>query len=207
MNIWFTSDLHFWHRNVIQYCSRPFNLTDTGVAEMNEIMIRNWNSKVKPEDIVYCLGDFSLAIRPVELYTSRLMGHKILISGNHDWTHPSNKKSRNEEKAASIRKQYYEHGWNEIHNTLKIIVNGHHVNLCHLPYKGDNTDERFERYRLEDKGEWLFCGHVHEKWRMKNKMINVGVDAWGGYPVHVNELAQLIQDNPDGANLGIVKWT
>ena len=51
--IWFTSDLHLGHRAAISMCERPFET----VEEMNEILIRNFNSCVKKNDTVYILGD------------------------------------------------------------------------------------------------------------------------------------------------------
>jgi len=51
---WFTSDTHFGHFNIIEYCNRPFKTVD----EMNSKLIRFWNERVKPDDIVYFLGDF-----------------------------------------------------------------------------------------------------------------------------------------------------
>lgn len=61
--IYFTSDHHFWHENIISYCKRPF----ASVEEMNEKMVQYWNDVVKDKDEVYYLGDFSMAWRPVEL--------------------------------------------------------------------------------------------------------------------------------------------
>ncbi len=53
MTKWITSDMHFNHAKIIEYCDRPFETTE----EMNEIIIRNWNKKIKKKDIVYVLGD------------------------------------------------------------------------------------------------------------------------------------------------------
>lgn len=49
MKIFFTSDLHFGHKNIIQYDQRPFSSVD----EMDAALIERWNRKVSPEDLVY----------------------------------------------------------------------------------------------------------------------------------------------------------
>ena len=79
--IWFTSDLHFGHANILKFCNRPWETTD----EMNADLIKNWNSVVKPDDLVFDLGDFAFAssARWKELL-SQLNGHHYLILGNHD---------------------------------------------------------------------------------------------------------------------------
>lgn len=79
--IWFIADTHFNHKNIIDYCSRPF----ADVAEMNETIITNWNSVVQPRDCVWMLGDFCLGSAAVmRSLVERLNGHKNLIIGNHD---------------------------------------------------------------------------------------------------------------------------
>ena len=78
--IWFTSDTHFGHKNIINFCERPFKDTD----EMDEFIINNWNSKINKDDIVFHLGDFAFASnkRWQELIC-RLNGKIYLILGNH----------------------------------------------------------------------------------------------------------------------------
>jgi len=79
MSIFFSADLHLGHKNVIQYCNRPF----PSLEEMDETIIRNWNNVVtQPQDLVYCLGDFAFTNH--REYRRRLNGRIILIEGNHD---------------------------------------------------------------------------------------------------------------------------
>jgi calcineurin-like phosphoesterase family protein len=81
MSIFFTSDNHFYHTNIIKYEDRPFNNTE----EMNNIMIERWNKKVKPSDSIYIVGDFifSDGITANNLI-KKLNGKKYLVKGNHD---------------------------------------------------------------------------------------------------------------------------
>ena len=79
--IYFTSDLHFYHKKVIKYAKRPFD----SVEEMNEKLIKNWNNRIKSEDEVYILGDFTMkgAEYAAEILR-KLKGKKYLVKGNHD---------------------------------------------------------------------------------------------------------------------------
>lgn len=80
-NIFFTSDTHFRHFNIIKYCTRPFTSTE----EMDEVLIKNWNEKVPKDGLVYHLGDFAWgSISRWEQIREQLNGEIILIYGNHD---------------------------------------------------------------------------------------------------------------------------
>lgn len=215
---YFTSDPHYQHKNVIKYCGRPFTnhvdkLTElTGgfapqfelglaieqdVLEMNEALIANWNSVVTPKDEVIVVGDFSLSFRPVELYTHRLNGKKILVAGNHDMCHPACKKSKKPEDQKKWAAKYIHYGWAEVHLKLELDLPGIGlVNVSHLPYKGggDSSEEgdRHEKHRLDNDGRWFICGHVHEAWKIHNKQLNVGVDVWNYTPVSEEEVIRTI---------------
>ena len=78
---WLTSDTHFGHANIIEYCGRPFK----DVKEMNETIIARWNEVVGREDEVFHLGDFALApVLVAEEWEKRLNGRIHLVRGNHD---------------------------------------------------------------------------------------------------------------------------
>lgn len=200
--IYFTSDPHYWHENVIKYCTRPYK----DAAEMNEDMIRKWNSVVKPEDTVYILGDFSLAFRPVEAYAYRFNGTRFLVPGNHDFCHSYHKKSRKPEGREEWIKKYNRLGFKVLPEQTTLDLEGlGTVNLCHHPYSdGSGSDEKdnhdkYEKWRPTDDGKILLCGHVHEKWRTKlspkgTLMINVGVDVHNFTPVSLEEIIKITKE-------------
>jgi calcineurin-like phosphoesterase family protein len=82
------SDTHFIHENILRFTGNDGNPIRPGfdsVDHMNEYMIERWNSVVKPEDIVYHLGD--VFIGPKDKFLplfKQLNGSKRLIVGNHD---------------------------------------------------------------------------------------------------------------------------
>lgn len=81
--IWFTSDLHFGHRNIIRFCNRPF----TDEKEMGPKLIENWNEYVGPEDIVFVLGDtfWFNDSHNIKKVLKQLSGERIyILPGNHD---------------------------------------------------------------------------------------------------------------------------
>lgn len=195
---YFSSDSHFWHNNVIKYCNRPFS----SIEEMNETLVNNWNSVVKPDDIVTYLGDFSLAFRAVETFSHRLNGFKWLVPGNHDFCHSYHKKSRSQENKDKWIQKYADHGWAVMPEINQGLIGDHYFKLCHHPYATEYELEKGDKYakwRPEDKGAVLLCGHVHEKWKTKRSpkgtlMINVGVDQWDYKPVSMDQILQLIEE-------------
>jgi hypothetical protein len=114
MNRWFISDTHFSHANIIGYTGRPFQ----SVSEMNEKLTVNWNALIKPQDIVFFLGDFGLG--STDFLTSpcsRLHGNKICIRGNHNGT-PA--------KMHTV-------GFTLVLESAFIKIGRHQVELVHIP--------------------------------------------------------------------------
>ena len=138
-NVFFTSDLHFGHSNIIRFDNRPF----TSVEEMDAELIKNWNNRVEPDDTVYILGDISWYNdeKTCEIM-NQLKGHKILIKGNHDRVHGKVK-----------------HCFDEITDYKEIKIGEHHIVLCHYPIVF------FNRHHY---GAYMFYGHVHNshEWQM-----------------------------------------
>lgn len=67
------------------------------------------------------------------------------------------------------------------------------VVACHLPYRGDSHDQdRYVTHRPMDNGSWRLHGHVHGRWQLRDRMINVGVDVWDYKPVAEERIAILI---------------
>jgi len=75
------SDTHFDHKNIIEYCDRPFK----DVYDMEKTLIENWNSVVRQDDIIFHLGDFAFFSKnKIREIVKRLNGKIVLIKGNHD---------------------------------------------------------------------------------------------------------------------------
>lgn len=82
MSRYYIADQHFYHKNLNH---RMDNRGFSDVEYMNQYMIAQWNSKVKKNDEVVILGDFSLgnAYETGEVL-KQLNGAKFLVAGNHD---------------------------------------------------------------------------------------------------------------------------
>ena len=142
VKMWFTSDTHFGHKNILTFCERPFN----SVEEMDNAIIERWNSKVGKDDIVFHLGDFAFASnkRWQELIY-RLNGKIYLILGNHDvirW--PG-------DYTMSLFERVENQMMLKIDNKYKVYLN-HFPFLCY-----DGT------YRNPEDCTIQLHGHVHER--------------------------------------------
>lgn len=195
-NIFFSSDHHFGHANIIRYCDRPYD----SVEAMNEDLIERWNRVVGLTDLVYSLGDFSMTLGAVERITPRLNGHKHIIAGNHDHIHPYHPKSRKPEVLAANTKIYKDAGWTILPLAAYLTVLGlpHPITMTHFPYASapdPSYTDKYVKYRPQNYGQWLLCGHRHlrSQEHLDRMIIDVGVDANNYTPISLDYVLELIR--------------
>jgi len=171
--MWFTSDHHFWHNNIIEYDNRPFD----HLNHMHYELIRRWKIYVHPDDEVYYLGDFALRDNKATLdLLTELPGKIIFVKGNHDM------------KTNKLKRVCH-----TVVDEAVIKLGSHRIRLSHYPYHSDHTEEdRYLDKRPHNDGKWLIHGHIHDLWTVKEKMINVGVTQWNYTPVHANSILEII---------------
>ena len=181
--VFFTSDTHFGHSNIIKYCARPFDNTN----DMDEALINNWNAKVPKDGIVYHLGDFAWgSINYWEKIREQLNGEIILIYGNHDEKYLNNKLMYKLFKEVTPQKKIWI-------NKIPIYIN-HYPFLCFGgSYKGLGAT-------------WQLFGHVHSNPRSEEgldhkRLVNcfptqydVGVDNNNFTPISFDELHSYINN-------------
>lgn len=135
MKTLFIADPHFGHANIMRHSKRNF----TSVEEMDEVMIKNWNSVVSNDDHIWILGDFCYKSGRSPLdYLKALNGAKHFIVGNHD-SHLLNQ--------TPCRRLL-----ESIDQIKSIEVDKKRIILCHYPMV------EWEGYF---RGALHFYGHIH----------------------------------------------
>ncbi len=168
--VYFISDTHFGHKNVLKLCNRPFET----IEEMDETIIKNWNDRVRGNDTVYIIGDMFFRCDDPESILKRLHGKKHLLVGNHDgsWIHKVN------------TAQYFQ----SISHMRETSDGKHALTLCHYPLLSWNYQKK----------SYMIYGHLHANTDVdymplifsRPHMLNAGVDINGFRPVTFNELVE-----------------
>lgn len=165
--IWFTSDTHFGHKNIIRFSNRPFNDED----HMNEELIKAWNEVVGEDDDVYHLGDVSLTNdEKTNKILQRLNGKIYLIKGNHE---KSVLNKENNRKRFEWIKDYHELSieTDEFDFNVPTRNKNQSIVMCHYAMRVWN--------RSHHQSIHLY-GHSHDsldKEGMWGKSMDVGVDS------------------------------
>jgi len=153
MRIFACSDHHFFHKNIIKYAQRPFNLnSSTCVSDCAEFMVKMHNAVVREDDLVMFVGDLSASLRGQEQelkdYLNRMNGTKVLIRGNHD----------------HLKDDFYKDcGFVKIVDYFKI---GDYF-ICHYPCYESKWNKKKEpnmiRALKNSKCTKIIHGHIHNK--------------------------------------------
>lgn len=146
--IYFTSDTHFHH--YLPALGRPF-----ADERMDDLLVDNWNSKVKSGDTIWHLGDFALhsPLEKTDTLFKRLNGDKHLVMGNHDH---NNKNQR-------LR-------WASVHDTHMLKVDDHQFWLAHYAHRV---------WPSKHYGVFHLYGHSHGHLPGLDRSMDVGVDVLG----------------------------
>jgi len=149
--IYFSSDHHFFHKNIIKYENRPFQNLD----EMHEYYIQEWNDTVKSNDTIYYLGDLTCNqnnLLEIKHLISKLNGHIHFIRGNHD------------------HKKIHQCNLASVQDYKCIKINGQNIVLFHYPIAS---------WRKMGNGSWHLFGHCHGNYQNLGKSLDVGIDNVG----------------------------
>lgn len=174
MTAFVTSDIHFNHVNILKY--QPNRGTDD-LSHMNEMIIKNWNEDVSPEDEVYILGDVAMGrIEFAPELIRRLNGTKYLVAGNHD---------------KSLRKLIKTEAWNsdlfawvETYYEMVVKVDGKKYMLCmsHFP---------MAHWNGQANGNMMLHGHLHgAPSNVTGRIRDVGMDTNGMRPYNLENLVR-----------------
>jgi calcineurin-like phosphoesterase family protein len=164
--VFFTSDTHFGHSNIIRYCGRPFESKE----DHDRVLIDNWNRVVTSKDTIYHLGDLGFGDAAyLHKIVSRLSGRIIFLMGNHD--RPSVM------KLLSDRIPFTRYV-----DIIKPKVQGHSqtIFLSHYPHRS---------WFKSNHGSWHLWGHSHGNMVPYGLSFDVGVDCWNYTPVSLEQVS------------------
>lgn len=188
--VWLTADLHLGHLKICEMTGRPF----TSVKEMNETLIANYNARVQPEDTCFFLGDVAMGQLADSLpLVGQMNGRKLLILGNHDRPSKLYHHKTEEKRAAftEMYRQYFEEMSEEAYYNCGFPFRLHHLPYFDPDFVDHAYEGRYSEHQPVDQGHFLLHGHVHNAWKRRGRMINVGVDVWDYKPVHINQIIEL----------------
>lgn len=193
--IYFCSDIHWGHARIAR-------LRGFATVRDWEDYVADELSKLRPDDILYVLGD--VALKPQHMDTALDMlkttcpAHDIRLTwGNHDpgrtsSAHPNKKYARRAYETFSLVSD---------HMSRKIA--GHRVLLSHYPYDSvpsqhpddDDANKTRRLYRLPDMGLPLVHGHTHVSERhLLPYTYNVCYEATGALLTPETAIADWVED-------------
>lgn len=153
--IYFTSDLHLGHVNIINHCERPFD----NISSMDQTIIDCINNTVDSSDQLYILGDFCFrGKKPIEYRPSIKCRNIHIILGNHD---------RLSHFTTHIHKAF-----RSVQHVAEITYCRQKIFMSHYPHRS---------WPASHRGSWMLYGHTHASLNhidaISNlKTLDVGID-------------------------------
>lgn len=168
----YIADTHFGHSSALNFDHRPFQ----NVAEMDRVLIENWNARVTDSDDIYIVGDFAYKNeKPTEWYLTRLKGQKHLIIGNHD--------NRLLENPTAL--SFFASVHQILYITDEMGQENYQICLCHFP---------IAEWNGFNKGDLHIYGHIHSdrgetyRFMRTKRAYNAGCMINNYMPVTLSEL-------------------
>jgi calcineurin-like phosphoesterase family protein len=181
MSIFFTSDHHFAHGNIIKYSKRPFSSSE----EMDNVMIERWNEKISKKDTVYYLGDITLTsdVEYISKLFSRLNGNVLFIEGNHDyWIKETNLIPRTKSGLIEFLPPLVSI---KVNHPALVNKKGHlPIVLCHYSIRN---------WEMAHYGAWHLWAHSHGRLGKYGKSFDIGVDTNNFYPYSLEEVGIIME--------------
>ena len=189
--IYFSSDFHFGHVNLVRGCSawedkaacRNFDTLE----EHNEILIQNINKMVSQDSILYCTGDWAMGgFDNVWRFRKRLNVKTIhLVLGNHDNAIRNNKIVLTDTGYMNLQNLF-----TSVNDIISKKIGGQRMFLCHYPMRA---------WEKASKGSWCLVGHEHgrlpdyEVNGVKIKTMDIGIDTHSEFrPYHFDEIKEIM---------------
>lgn len=207
-NVFFTSDFHCYHNNVIKFDNRPF----IDINEMHNVLENNWNEVVSNDDIVIYLGDLSFARREdkqsVDEFLYRLNGHIHYVIGNHDDYREIIKNKRFDSvqdyleiKLVHIQDNkrvedmfvcmhYPIYSWNKSHYGSWLIHGHCHMGIFNEEEKWFSKMNNFSEYIPKEKLE-EYNSLIKERKYYNKRVFDVGCMGWDYKPVSYLDILKL----------------
>ncbi len=190
--IYFTSDLHLGHSNVIGFTDRPFY----DVEEMDRALIQNINDTVSADDELWILGDFSYKIGREEVRTLRkqILCRKVhLVYGNHDKDYSSDHIFQSVQHYKELKTEY---GRIVLFHYPILEWNAAHYGSIHLHGHIHSTGTYNAENRKKKFADRIAYGHTAKREDLNLRIYDVGVDANDYRPVSLERIAELMQVSP-----------
>jgi calcineurin-like phosphoesterase family protein len=188
-NIWFTSDSHFHHKNIVRgVTSWEIGEGEVGtrdfdtLEEHDEALVKSFNSVIKENDILYHLGDWSFGgHEQIKIFRDKLRCKNIhLIFGNHDQhIEPINSPYRSLFSSLGYYKEIslnVDKKWDQFRK-VKICMSHYAMRVWNKSHHGAIMLYGQSHGTLEDNG---------------TRSMDVGVDTNALYPYHLDEVLEIM---------------